>query len=188
SISLAKLELVVAETLHIQCNLRKLTEGGNHKVYQEVNSDRYPDVKYILRVPSPDFPRDKLESEVATLHYIATNTSVPVPKVIGWSSDPSNSAGTEYMILEKIRGVPAYDVWNILTKGQKEKVVHDVAEYLLSIFNLRFFQAGSLYFTQGTSVQVGPLLTTPFYHAPDGEVRFPQSAPLNLSQFRGPFT
>ena len=61
------------------------------------------DIKYLLRIPSPDFPVDKLSSEVATLQYIAANTSVPVPKVLAWSTDPFNSAGTEYMILEKVR-------------------------------------------------------------------------------------
>lgn len=35
---------------------------------------------------------------------------------------------------------------------------------------------------------LGPLVTTPFFHAPDGEVRFPQSAPLDLTKLRGPFT
>ena len=59
-------------------------------------------IKYILRVPSPDSPVDKLSSEVATLQYIAANTSVLVPKVLAWSTDPFNSAGTEYMILEKV--------------------------------------------------------------------------------------
>lgn len=92
------------------CDVLKLTQIYDIVVPSE-------DVKYVVRVPSPDFPVDKLESEVrsltilsliltsrevATLQYIDANTSVPVPKVIAWSSDPSNSAGTEYMILEKV--------------------------------------------------------------------------------------
>lgn len=117
SISLPKLELAVGEILGIQCTLRKLAEGGNHKVYCQI-PDKWcilkfsqiydiilagaEDIKYILRVPSPDFPVDKLSSEVATLQYIAANTSVPVPKVLAWSADPFNSAGTEYMVLEKV--------------------------------------------------------------------------------------
>ena len=70
----------------------------------------------------------------------------------------------------------------------KERLVRDVAEYLLPLFKLRSSQAGSLCFAPGTAVQVGPLVTTPFFRATDSEVRFPRSDPLNLSQFRGSFT
>jgi hypothetical protein len=55
------------------------------------------DIKYISRVPSQDFSVvDKFESDVATLQYIAAHTSVPVPKMLRWSTDPANSAGTKY--------------------------------------------------------------------------------------------
>ena len=79
-------------------------------------------------------------------------------------------------------------MWDTLTTEAKERLVRDVAEYLLSLFKLRFSQAGSLCFAPGTAVEVGPLVTIPFFRAIDGEVRFPQSDPLDLSQFRGPFT
>lgn len=35
---------------------------------------------------------------------------------------------------------------------------------------------------------MGPLVGTPFFRALEGEVRFPEEPPLDLSQFRGPFT
>jgi len=78
-------------------------------------------------------------------------------------------------------------VWDVLKKEAKERLVHDVAVHLISLFRLRFSLAGSLFSPQGT-VLLGPLVTTPFFHALDGEVRFPQSAPLDLTKFRGPFT
>ena len=37
SIDLCKLELAVGKILGIQCTLRKLTEGGNHKVCGYIN-------------------------------------------------------------------------------------------------------------------------------------------------------
>ncbi|KIM48606.1 hypothetical protein M413DRAFT_60457 [Hebeloma cylindrosporum] len=188
TISLSKLELAVGEVLGIQCTLRKLAEGGNHKIYDIISAGAAADdVKYLLRVPSPDFPVDKLSSEVATLQYIADNTSVPVPKVLAWSTEPFNNAGTEYMILEKIPGASAYDVWGTFKQEAKERLVQDVAVHLISLFGLRFSLAGSLFPEQGT-VLIGPLVTTPFFDALDGEVRFPQSARLDLQGFRGPFT
>lgn len=141
---------------------------------------------------------------MATLQYIAANTSVPVPKVIGWSTDPSRSAETEYMLLEKVISSPvpgtlditfaqipgdsAYEVWDTLKMEAKETLVRDVSKYLLELFNLRFSHGGSLYSARGTAIEVGPLVTTPFFRALDGKVRFPKSDPLDLSQFRGPFT
>jgi hypothetical protein len=44
--------------------------------------------------------------------------------------------------------------------------------HLISLFGLRFALAGSFFSPQGT-VDLGPLVATPFFHAPDGEVRFP---------------
>ena len=77
-------------------------------------------------------------------------------------------------------------MWDIL-KEAKERLVHDVAIHLISLFNLRFSLAGSLFSPQGTVI-LGPLVTTPFFRALDGQMRFPQSAPLDLTKFRGPFT
>jgi hypothetical protein len=70
----------------------------------------------------------------------------------------------------------------------KETFIRDVAISLLALFKIRFQKAGSLHFTGGTSIKVGPLITTPFYRALDGEIRFPGMDPLDLSQFRGPFS
>jgi hypothetical protein len=64
----------------------------------------------------------------------------------------------------------------------------DIARFLLMLFGLRFSEAGSLYAVESFDVQVGPLISTPFYRAADGEVRFPDAGPLDLSQFRGPFS
>jgi hypothetical protein len=78
-------------------------------------------------------------------------------------------------------------VWDILKKEAKERLVHDMAVHLISLFGLRFSLAGSLTFSPQGTVLLGPLVATPFFHALDGEVRFPQSAPLDLTKFRGPF-
>jgi hypothetical protein len=77
----------------------------------------------IARIAFPVFPRDKVASEVscslvdirrltqgvrqvATLQYIATHTSVPVPQVYAWDDDGSGPVGAEYMLLEKVLTSP----------------------------------------------------------------------------------
>ncbi|KAJ3860792.1 hypothetical protein EV359DRAFT_48465, partial [Lentinula novae-zelandiae] len=137
---------------------------------------------------APAFPKDKLESEVATLQYIALHSSIHTPHVYAWNTENDNPVGLEYMILEKmcvqILGVPASAVWDTLPFEKKQVVVAEVAECILQLFHLRFDTGGSLYHEPGSSANsfiVGPVVSTPFYRALDGVVRFPNQ------RYRGPF-
>jgi len=101
SFSLSLLTAAVTEYFQTRCQLVKLAQGGFHKVYDVVRTDT-KSVDAVVRVASPAFPKDKLESEVATIQYLAAHTRVPVPRVYSWNSDASNPAGVEYMIMQKV--------------------------------------------------------------------------------------
>ena len=47
-------------------------------------------------------PRLKTESEVATMHYLRRNTSIPVPEVYHYDSNPYNRLGGEYILMSKV--------------------------------------------------------------------------------------
>lgn len=47
-------------------------------------------------------PRRKTESEVATMEYIRTYTSIPVPTVYFYDSNPCNRLGGEYILMSKV--------------------------------------------------------------------------------------
>lgn len=91
----------------------------------------------------------------------------------------------------QILGVPASAVWDTLPFEKKQVVVAEVAECILQLFHLRFDTGGSLYHEPGSSANsfiVGPVVSTPFYRALDGVVRFPnQSIAPDLRRYRGPF-
>ena len=57
----------------------------------------------IARVARRFLPRRKTESEVATMEYIRTYTSIPVPDVYFYDSNPYNRLGGEYIIMSKVR-------------------------------------------------------------------------------------
>jgi len=78
-------------------------------------------------------------------------------------------------------------VWNDLSLAAKETLVRETATSLLTLFQLRFSKAGSLYIGPWGEVDVGPIVSVPFFRMIDGEVRFPDSEALDMSQFRGPF-
>ncbi|KAG1758641.1 hypothetical protein EDD22DRAFT_909745 [Suillus occidentalis] len=202
SFNLVELQSVVDLHFLTSCKLEKLAEGGYHKVYDILQSDGTP-LDAVVRVASPAFPKDKLESEVSYIYYmlyqvtlvatckmIAAFTNIPVPRIYAWNSDASNPVGAEYMILDKVKGTPASLNWGDLSEEVKKTVVSQVARYFLEIFSLRFESAGSLYLSPlSPQFVIGPIISTPFYHALDGFVRVPD-APIskNVDPNRGPFS
>ncbi|QRV90377.1 phosphotransferase enzyme family protein [Ceratobasidium sp. AG-Ba] len=126
SFSLIELKNAVSSHIGQHCSLSKIAQGGYHKVYDIYGSDGEL-LNKVTRVASPAFPRDKLESEVATLKYVLYFTKVPVPKVYYWNSDAANPVGAEYMIMEKVHGVPASKIWDDLHMDKKRTVVSDIA-------------------------------------------------------------
>ncbi|KAI6028995.1 kinase-like domain-containing protein [Pisolithus marmoratus] len=174
-----------------RCDPKKLAEGGYHKVYEVLRKDGTS--LGVVRVAAPAFPKDKLESEVATLKYLASQTQIPVPQVYAWNSDATNPVGAEYMIMQKVPGVSANTIWDTLSMDIKKRVVSQVAEYLKAMFALRFERAGALYLSSPSNddVYVGPIVSVPFYRANDGIIRVPdaeRALHTELSQYRGPFS
>jgi Ser/Thr protein kinase RdoA (MazF antagonist) len=102
SIDILQLRKVVSEHMGTPCTITKMAEGGFHKVY-DISADDGRCIQAVVRVAAPAFPRDKMDSEVATLKYIAKHTSLPVPKVYTWNTNATNPVGAEYMIMEKVR-------------------------------------------------------------------------------------
>ncbi|KAI6102360.1 kinase-like domain-containing protein [Pisolithus croceorrhizus] len=189
--SLYQLGVAIDSHFGEACHLKKLAEGGYHKVYEVLQKDGT--VLGVVRVAAPAFPKDKLESEVATLKYLAAQTQIPVPQVYAWNSDASNPVGAEYIIMQKMPGVSANTKWDTLSMSAKERTVSQVTEYLKAMFALRFDRAGSLYLSSPSKddVYVGPIVSIPFFSAIDGVVRVPDADPpshIELSQYRGPFS
>ncbi|KIK34445.1 hypothetical protein CY34DRAFT_812902 [Suillus luteus UH-Slu-Lm8-n1] len=189
SFNLAELQSVVDHYFSTSCKLEKLAQGGYHKVYDILRVDGSP-LDAVVRVASPAFPKDKLESEVATCKMIAAFTNIPVPRIYAWNSDVSNPVGAEYMILDKIRGTPASHNWGDLPEDVKKTVVSQVARYFLEIFSLRFESAGSLYLSPlSPQFLIGPIIRAPFYRALDGVVRVSDAPiPTIVDPNRGPFS
>lgn len=92
-------------------------------------------------------------SEVATMHFARTRLYLPVPKVYAWSSRAeSSSVGAEYIIMEKMKGIPLNNRWNIAggswncTEKDLEKVVSEFVLAQQIMTNAIFPGMGSMYF------------------------------------------
>ena len=98
-------------------------------------------------------------SEVATMRYgmwhlrfgrarnkadillpeVRSETSVPIPKVLAWSSkSDSSSVGAEYIIMEHIPGVALNEVWRKMTKLQHFNLIERMGGLVKQLCALEF--------------------------------------------------
>jgi aminoglycoside phosphotransferase (APT) family kinase protein len=95
------------------------TRGSYHYAFfiKALNNQRVVE-KFIVKVPGHGTP-DRwtaedgymLEREVETMKLVHSKTSVPVPKVMAWSSTLDNSVGFPYVVMEYLGGQDASNIW-----------------------------------------------------------------------------
>jgi hypothetical protein len=74
--------------------------------------------------------RFTMESEIATMKYIAKFTDIPVPTIFGYrTSIDGNPVKLPYMLMQCIRGNMLYDLggFSILTSEQKSRIRKSIA-------------------------------------------------------------
>ena len=97
------------------------------------------------------------------MDYARTVLKMPVPEVRAWSAhaaDPSHGVGTEFIITDKIPGVPLRDRWLTLNDRQWMGVVDEAVELMNRFWQRPFSQIGSIFYKE----DVPPALRDrPFY-------------------------
>ncbi|KAJ0414703.1 serine/threonine protein kinase [Aspergillus carlsbadensis] len=102
----------------------------------------------IAKIPCPDVvpSRSSTASEAALLNYVRSKASVPVPKVLSWSSESSNGVRSEYIVMKKADGIQLVDVWGDMDQIQRFQLIKDLARLETELASLKFAACGSLYF------------------------------------------
>ncbi|KAH0834948.1 hypothetical protein J3R83DRAFT_10642 [Lanmaoa asiatica] len=100
----------------------------------------------VARVARRFMPRLKTQSEVATMQYLREKTSIPVPDVYFYDSNPYNRLGGEYILMAKASGIPLGRVYNSMSNEQLKILFKNVASIILPLFAQRFSHIGSLHF------------------------------------------
>lgn len=77
---------------------------------------------------------------------VRENTSIPVPKVLDWSDDPTNPSGTEYIIMEYAPGVQLHEIWPQMDSLQHMQCVQSLTLLVKELHDLTFPAYGSIYF------------------------------------------
>ncbi|KAL4804384.1 kinase-like domain-containing protein [Aspergillus unguis] len=154
-------------------------EGGFNRVFL-FTMDTGSCVVARLPTSTAGPPRLTTNSEVATMTYLQSKTSLPIPKVLDWNDNPANPIGTEYIIQEHVAGVQLHQVWPKMNSEQHMLCTKTLSLVIRDLASLDFPAYGSLYFSDALeshmkvpleqSFCVGPHCNPVFWNRNRGEL------------------
>ncbi|OAA60017.1 Protein kinase-like domain protein [Cordyceps fumosorosea ARSEF 2679] len=108
--------------------------------------------RWVVRFPLTPVLQDahrKLDCEIATMEYVASKTSVPIPRVRahGYAGErgPSNPTGKCFLILDYISGEPLSQCpLEDTTSENRDRFYADLAKFYSQMRGLEFDAAGAL--------------------------------------------
>ncbi|QKX56805.1 uncharacterized protein TRUGW13939_03912 [Talaromyces rugulosus] len=138
---------VIANISPVKSSVSKIEkmEGGFSKALLITTEDAS---EYIVKIPCPNAGRPMYctASEVAVLRFIRNHTTIPVPKVLAWSSDASNPIGAEYIIMEKVPGVQVFKKWDDMGEYNRLSLIKRLTQWERELSEVPFPAYGSLYY------------------------------------------
>ncbi|KAK3682256.1 kinase-like domain-containing protein [Podospora appendiculata] len=125
------------------CKIEFLAQGAFNKLYTITSSQNQ---QVVARVTLPIDPKWKTLSEVATLDWVSENTSLPVPRVLGYRADRCTAIGFEWIAMEKMPGKPWADVWQTISfPARKKKLVSRIALFCSETFDKQLRGIGNIF-------------------------------------------
>ncbi|KAG9038901.1 hypothetical protein FRB95_013579 [Tulasnella sp. JGI-2019a] len=97
--------------------ITKIGEGEYNRVLLITAATDSGPTDLVAKIPYPRAGPAQIltASEVSTLEFCRDVLQLPVPKVLGWSSEAESTAvGAECMLMERAEGVPIADRWEEL--------------------------------------------------------------------------
>ncbi|KAF2431190.1 phosphotransferase enzyme family protein [Tothia fuscella] len=143
---------VACRRVHFDMNELAKTAALSMGAKRCINVEKCPDGlgrQIVGKVPNPiaGLPHFTTASEVATLDFLRNVLYLPVPQVYAWSSkSDSTPVGAEYILMEKIQGVPLREKWRHLVPGDKVKLLFQIDRYQQRWTSTRFPKIGSIYY------------------------------------------
>ncbi|EGC46751.1 phosphotransferase enzyme family protein [Histoplasma capsulatum var. duboisii H88] len=121
----------------------------------------------IAKVPNPNagVPHYTTASEVATMDFARKTLDTPVPRVYAWNSQAkTHPVGAEFIIMDKVEGVPLSQVWSSMKLPQKLQVLLAITRLQKQWLSVSFSHYGSLYYAGDVQPPAGN------HYIKDGEV------------------
>ena len=104
-------------------------------------------------------PRVAQRLLIKSFDLVQAETSIPIPEILDWSDDASNTIGSEYIIMEHSQGVPLHQKWPDLDIGSQLKCMQAIYRKLAETARLEFPAYGSLYFTDTSYINASEKLS-----------------------------
>ncbi|OJJ51377.1 hypothetical protein ASPZODRAFT_127446 [Penicilliopsis zonata CBS 506.65] len=125
-------------------------EGGFSKALLMTTEDGS---EYIVKIPCPNAGRPMYctASEVAVLDFIRTRTTIPVPKVLAWSSDTTNAVGAEYIVMERVPGIQIFKKWDEMGESNRISLIKRLTQWEHELSEIQFPAYGNLYYKSSLS-------------------------------------
>ena len=134
-------------------------QGAFNKLY----AFECPQGSYLMRVSLPVDPRYKTLSETATIQYLRSKTTIPVPEVLAYDASAETALKFEWMLMERIMAKPLGDILPSMDWEAKVALVKKIVEVMAQLFHLRFTRIGNLFQSQhvrsSCEVEESPLTT-----------------------------
>lgn len=129
----------------VTCLVVEPPHFGTHNVVYEL---RFSDgTSWVMRIPFA-WSAVALRRNLIGHQFIASHTSLPVPKIHAYSFDSDNALGQPYTILDSVRGTLLADVWNDPTwwtsSRTKSRTLSSLARHMVQLASLEFSQIGLL--------------------------------------------
>ncbi|KAJ7261744.1 kinase-like domain-containing protein [Mycena haematopus] len=165
SFNLPQLQARATEAMNKKCVGAHLLAVGGYNIVFLLPFDDQTDIVARLRIPgggsmgngigmTPQDLSARFVSEAATLRFVKTQTSIPVPELYHWDADEANPVGAPYMLMERVSGVFLPRAYKITTAGLT-KLVTQIANFEAEVYYHPLNSIGCLVDADGT---VGPLV------------------------------
>ena len=105
---------------------------------------RIPRPGRIFASPNPDFLGRIMQSMVATTNLVRQETSIPTPRIYGWSAIEDNEVGAPYMLMDYMEGVSLGDCLQSLGYEKTVDILFQWASYVWELTCLQFPSIGCL--------------------------------------------
>ena len=90
--------------------------------------------------------KEYLNSTISTMNYVSKHTSIPVPKVYGYSLDCNNAAKTPYIFMQEFHNTVSFgEVCDDWEDEHVENIVKEWASYTMQLATLQFDRIGSFH-------------------------------------------
>ncbi|KAH7379599.1 phosphotransferase enzyme family protein [Pyrenochaeta sp. MPI-SDFR-AT-0127] len=152
-----KLASVAAESIGAaQCmSIKKYPDGMFNKAFlMTMDGGR----EVVAKVPNPNagIMHFTTASEVATMDFARQFLDTPTPRVYSWNSRAKlHPVGAEFIIMEKIEGVPLSQVWGTMKLPQKLQLLLALTNIQKQWLKVTFSHYGSLYYAEDVQTPAG---------------------------------